>query len=67
MTFCPAVDRLLIFIYRYCNPSYSFPPQSETIKYCVSVAAEAVARNAKTLIVVGAYTIGKEKIFIGNF
>ncbi|XP_028391269.1 DNA cross-link repair 1A protein-like [Dendronephthya gigantea] len=47
----------------YCDPHYSFPPQSETIEFCASVAAKAIKRNAKTLIVVGTYTIGKEKIF----
>ena len=49
-----------------CDPSYSFPPQRETVEFCVSVATQAVARNTRTLIVVSTYTIGKEKIFVGN-
>lgn len=55
----------MLSYYSYCDPSYSFPPQSETIEFCASVAANAIKQNAKTLIVVGTYTIGKEKIFTG--
>uniref|UniRef100_A0A0B7ATJ2 DNA cross-link repair 1A protein n=1 Tax=Arion vulgaris TaxID=1028688 RepID=A0A0B7ATJ2_9EUPU len=47
----------------YCNPSYTFPTQSEVINCAVSLALAYVAENPHALIVCGTYTIGKEKIF----
>lgn len=53
-------------IYRYCNTSYAFPPQSEVVQFAVTTALKAVQKEPKTLVVCGAYTIGKEKIFAGT-
>ncbi|XP_042873305.1 DNA cross-link repair 1A protein-like isoform X2 [Penaeus japonicus] len=47
----------------YCNAVYDFPRQEDVIEKCVSVATSHVADNAKTLIVVGSYSIGKERVF----
>uniref|UniRef100_A0A2C9JPP3 DNA cross-link repair 1A protein n=1 Tax=Biomphalaria glabrata TaxID=6526 RepID=A0A2C9JPP3_BIOGL len=47
----------------YCNPCYAFPAQREVIDFVVSLVLNFVAETPKTLIVCGAYTIGKERIF----
>ncbi|CAL1538841.1 unnamed protein product, partial [Lymnaea stagnalis] len=47
----------------YCNPSYAFPAQSEVINFVVSLVLKHISDHPSTLIVCGAYTIGKEKIF----
>ncbi|XP_005097518.1 uncharacterized protein LOC101851577 [Aplysia californica] len=47
----------------YCNPSYAFPPQVDVIDFVVSLVAKHMKANPQTLIVCGAYTIGKERIF----
>ncbi|XP_063589519.1 DNA cross-link repair 1A protein-like isoform X2 [Penaeus indicus] len=48
---------------QYCNAVYDFPSQEDVIDKCVSVATSHVADNTKTLIVVGSYSIGKERVF----
>ncbi|XP_068222950.1 DNA cross-link repair 1 protein-like [Palaemon carinicauda] len=47
----------------YCNPSYDFPRQDEIIEKCVNIATSHIGINPKTLIAVGSYTIGKERVF----
>ncbi|XP_063883862.1 uncharacterized protein LOC135112869 isoform X1 [Scylla paramamosain] len=47
----------------YCSPEHVFPTQEKMIEKCVSLAQDHHLRNAKTLFVVGSYTIGKEKVF----
>nr|XP_053635807.1 DNA cross-link repair 1A protein-like [Cherax quadricarinatus] len=47
----------------YCNPVYSFPSQEDVLEKCVSIATTHVNDNSKTLIVVGSYSIGKERVF----
>lgn len=48
----------------YCNSSYTFPSQKEVLDLSVSLSLSALQENPKTLIVVGSYTIGKEKVFL---
>ena len=48
----------------YCDPKYNFPTQEEAINAALRCAEiERVDKN-ETLFVFGAYTIGKEKIFL---
>ena len=49
----------------YCRPEYDFPSQSDVIMTTVATVTEHLDNNDKdkTLVVVGAYTIGKERIF----
>ena len=56
-----------LYIDRYCNPTYAFPPQQEVIEYAVNLVKTELRRNPSTLIVCGCYTIGKERIFIGMY
>ncbi|VDP02811.1 unnamed protein product [Soboliphyme baturini] len=48
----------------YCDKKYKFPPQSQAIAATVEcVRDHLAASNNKLLVVVGTYTIGKEKVF----
>lgn len=49
----------------YCNPKYNFPLQEDVIKHVVMLTTAALARNPKTLVTVGAYSIGKERVYLG--
>ncbi|XP_057866496.2 DNA cross-link repair protein SNM1 isoform X2 [Cryptomeria japonica] len=49
----------------YCNPKYRFPSQKDVINYVIEVTKNAISKNPKTLVVVGAYSIGKERVFLG--
>lgn len=42
-----------------------FPLQEDAIDFAVKVAKDALSQNSRTLIVVGAYSIGKEKVYLG--
>jgi hypothetical protein len=48
----------------YCDPTYNFPPQQETICAVVRCVQMELARNPKTLFIFGAYGIGKERVFM---
>lgn len=48
----------------YCNPRYDFAPQEDTVEFAAALAKAHVLKDPKTLVVCGAYTIGKEKIFV---
>lgn len=49
----------------YCNSKYRFPLQKDVIDYVVKVTKNVLSRDPKTLVVVGAYSIGKERVFLG--
>jgi hypothetical protein len=52
----------------YCDPKYTLPTQKEAIEETIKVAKQEVARakqsKSKILILFGAYTIGKERIYL---
>ncbi|CAL5067505.1 unnamed protein product [Urochloa decumbens] len=48
----------------YCNPKYKFPHQEDVIDFIVRTARRYLKKQPKTLIVVGAYSIGKENVYL---
>uniref|UniRef100_A0A0E0P8M2 DNA repair metallo-beta-lactamase domain-containing protein n=1 Tax=Oryza rufipogon TaxID=4529 RepID=A0A0E0P8M2_ORYRU len=48
----------------YCNPKYKFPPKEDVIDFAVRTAKRYLQKEPKTLIVVGAYSIGKENVYL---
>ncbi|KAF0924895.1 hypothetical protein E2562_014977 [Oryza meyeriana var. granulata] len=48
----------------YCNPKYKFPPKADVIDFVVRTAQRYLLKEPKTLIVVGAYSIGKENVYL---
>ncbi|GJN03069.1 hypothetical protein PR202_ga20473 [Eleusine coracana subsp. coracana] len=48
----------------YCNPKYKFPPQEDVVDFVVRTAQRYLQKQPKTLIVVGAYSIGKENVYL---
>ncbi|KAG0586268.1 hypothetical protein KC19_2G077400 [Ceratodon purpureus] len=49
----------------YCSPKYNFPLQEDVIRHVVRLTTAALARNPRTLVTVGAYSIGKERVYLG--
>lgn len=64
--FCSYCNPTYDLFCSYCDPTYAFPPQGEVIDFTVSLVLRELQRTPDTLIVCGSYTIGKERIFIGN-
>ncbi|KNA25996.1 hypothetical protein SOVF_001310 [Spinacia oleracea] len=48
----------------YCNPKYRFPSKEEVTSFVVRTAKTCLKKQPKTLILVGAYSIGKECVYI---
>lgn len=48
----------------YCDPKHIFPAQIEMINYTSLIVEEALRSQNKTLILVGTYYIGKEKVLV---
>ncbi|OAY37081.1 DNA cross-link repair protein SNM1 [Manihot esculenta] len=48
----------------YCNPKYNFPSKEDVLDYVVRVTKDFLKRQPKTLVVVGAYSIGKECVYL---
>ena len=49
----------------YMNPQYTFPPQNDVISHAISLCKNALECDPNTLILVGSYLIGKERMFLG--
>ncbi|XP_010249351.1 PREDICTED: DNA cross-link repair protein SNM1 isoform X2 [Nelumbo nucifera] len=48
----------------YCNPKYRFPSKEDVLDFIVKTTKNSLKRHPKTLIVVGAYSIGKECVYL---
>ncbi|CAO2829824.1 unnamed protein product [Amaranthus hypochondriacus] len=48
----------------YCNPKYRFPSKEEVISFIVRTTKSCLKKQPRTLIIVGAYSIGKECVYI---
>ncbi|KAI4367314.1 hypothetical protein MLD38_023065 [Melastoma candidum] len=48
----------------YCNPRYRFPAKEDVLNYVVKITRNFLKRHPKTLVVVGAYSIGKECVYL---
>lgn len=51
---------------RYLDSYYTFLPQSKIVALGAQVAKNEVRAKPKCLLICGTYTIGKERVFIGN-
>ncbi|KAJ9526681.1 hypothetical protein QJQ45_017561 [Haematococcus lacustris] len=49
----------------YCMPRYTFPPQDTVLDALADEVRAALAQQPASLLVVGAYHIGKEKVYLG--
>jgi DNA cross-link repair 1A protein len=50
----------------YCNPKYDLPSQDQAIKETISIFDQELKKTIKTLYLFGAYTIGKEKLYMNG-
>jgi len=48
----------------YCKPTYTFPPQNVVINHVITKVREALTKDPSTIILVGSYSIGKERVFM---
>ncbi|XP_057983358.1 DNA cross-link repair protein SNM1 [Malania oleifera] len=48
----------------YCNPKYKFPSKEDVLSFVVRVTANFLKKQPKTLVIVGAYSIGKECVYL---
>ncbi|KAE8021232.1 hypothetical protein FH972_007140 [Carpinus fangiana] len=48
----------------YCNPKYKFPSKEDVLSYVVRITQNCLKKQPKTLVVVGAYSIGKECVYL---
>ncbi|XP_058102717.1 DNA cross-link repair protein SNM1 [Magnolia sinica] len=48
----------------YCNPKYRFPSKEDVVGFVARITKSTLAKQPKTLVVVGAYSIGKEHVYI---
>ena len=49
----------------YMDPLYTFPPQDDVISHAISLCRSALKSDPNTLILVGSYLVGKERMFLG--
>ena len=55
----------MFILCRYCDPSYAFPSQQDVITFAVQTSLALLQAYPDAVIVVGSYTIGKERLFHG--
>ncbi|KAA8530042.1 hypothetical protein F0562_004751 [Nyssa sinensis] len=48
----------------YCNPKYRFPSREDVLSFVVQITKNCLEKQPKTLVIVGAYSIGKESVFL---
>eukprot|EP00043_Microstomoeca_roanoka_P019848 m.230855 g.230855 ORF g.230855 m.230855 type:complete len:383 (-) comp17061_c0_seq12:3066-4214(-) len=48
----------------YCDARYTFPSQMAVLNFIANLVLKHVEKHEDTLVVVGSYTIGKEKVFM---
>jgi DNA cross-link repair 1A protein len=46
----------------YCDPIYTFPKQTEAVKLITDIVKEKKRQGKRTLVLIGTYYIGKERI-----
>ena len=63
---CPLFFVFNSIQFRYCDCHYRFPPQEEVIKSAVELVLDSLEENPRTLIAVGTYLVGKERVFQGE-
>jgi len=56
------IDRIYLDT-TYCKPEYDFPSQCDVISRTAEVVSNFVLNMPYTIVMVGAYTVGKERIF----
>ena len=49
----------------YMNPLYTFPSQDDVINQAISLCKSALKSDPNTLILVGSYLVGKERMYLG--
>ena len=54
-------------LFRYLDSYYTFLPQSKIVALGAKVAKNELRAKPNTLIICGTYTIGKERVFIGEY
>ncbi|XP_020111319.1 DNA cross-link repair protein SNM1 [Ananas comosus] len=48
----------------YLNPKYRFPPKEDVVDFVVKKTHNCLKKQPRTLVVVGAYSIGKENVYL---
>ncbi|OMO85596.1 Beta-lactamase-like protein [Corchorus capsularis] len=48
----------------YCNPRYKFPSKEDVLSFVVEITNNYLKKQPRTLVVVGAYSIGKECVYL---
>lgn len=48
----------------YCDPRYDFPAQAAVLRWVGEVVRALGSSARRTLVVVGAYSIGKERVYL---
>lgn len=68
-TYVRFIDLFIFFIvlkFSYCDIQYRFPSQDEVIESAVELVLNSLKEHPRTLIAIGTYLIGKERIFHGK-